>query len=102
MTVVNDDAIRAAFDMLGHQIKDKVSGEVGIANCVSFDLYGCVQVSMDRGFNEKRERLEGFWFDATRLEKVSKKRVMEPPDFLGTVRPLNTTAAPGPAEKPSR
>lgn len=89
------------FDWLGYVCRDRVTGFVGVADSVAFDLYGCVQVSLIPKFgeNEKGERKPGYWFDVKRLEKLSgEPRVMEPPSWM--------VATPGkeigPAEKASR
>jgi len=84
--------------MLGYKFKDRVTGFAGVADSVSFDLYGCVQISLmppavvtDKGSDQPLGR----WYDTSRLEQTSKKRVMDVPTF-------ERVAVPGPANKAPR
>lgn len=89
--------VKKHFDLLGHKVKDKVTGLTGIATSLSFDLYGCVQVIINPGLTKDGKLGDQHWFDIARLEKVSKSRVMDAPDFdFGPV----AEGRRGPAEKP--
>ena len=91
--------IQDAIDILGHKVNDKVTGFSGIATSVCFDLYGCVQVIINPGLDEKGKPQETFWFDVNRLN-VSEETVMKVPDFdLLDKKP--ETYDHGPAEKPA-
>lgn len=90
------------FDLLGHLCRDRVSGHRGVADTVSFDLYGCVQVTLNGGFDEKGERRASHWFDFNRLELVGDERVMTPPDFRLDRATPERTWEHGPADKPDR
>lgn len=84
------------FDLLGYKVRDCVSGFEGIAESISFDLYGCIQIALRPTLAKSAkpgEFPEGRWFDAKRLTKVSKAPVMAVPDF--------TKPEIGPADKPS-
>lgn len=72
-------SIPATLDILGRHVRDRVSGATGIATCVTFDLYGCVQVAIHQGLDNDGKVREQFWFDIQRLEVLAKPRVMEPP-----------------------
>jgi hypothetical protein len=87
------------LDWLGYKCRDRVTTFEGVADSVCFDLYGCVQVSvMPEIRAEDKERRSGLWFDVKRLEKVSDKRVMEPPSWLDTEPGKEI----GPADKSAR
>lgn len=92
----------AAFDLLGRKVKDKITGVVGVAVSVSFDLYGCVQVIIKPPAKEDGTQIDGWWTDISRLEVLDGERIMEPPDF-GTMDLAAPTPkkVPGPAEKPA-
>lgn len=70
------------FEILGHKVEDRVTGLKGVAESISFDLYGCVQVHVRTAFNEKDPAKGEFcgWVDHKRLIKKSSKPVMEPPE----------------------
>ena len=74
--------IKKHLDLLGHKVKDKVSDFEGVVISISFDLYGCIQADV-RPINLDKEGklIQGSWFDVARLEVVSKKPLMEQPDF---------------------
>ena len=38
--------IKKHLDLLGHKVKDKVSGFQGVVISMSFDLYGCIQADV--------------------------------------------------------
>jgi hypothetical protein len=72
--------MNAYLSILGKKVRDRVTGREGIATSVSFDLYGCVQVTVDSGFSEKNERM-ATWFDHNRLTVVDETPVMEQPVY---------------------
>lgn len=82
--------VKSTINLLGIPVRDRVTGFRGTVTSVSFDLYGCVQATVDAGFNDKNERV-AHWFDVARLEPTGDERVMKVPAF----------AAPdhGPADK---
>ncbi len=85
------------FDLLGHKCRDSVTGFEGVAESISFDLYGCIQVVLlpQIGKEDKSgEYPKGRWFDAKRLKQVTKKPVMLVPDF--------SEPELGAADKPAR
>ena len=68
--------------LLGLKVKDRVTGLSGVVTSVSFDLYGCVQVIVHPGVQKDETKLSDMvWFDAQRLEVISKNPVMPVPDF---------------------
>ncbi len=80
--------------LLGHRVKDIVTGFIGVVESVSFDLYGCL-IAVVRPEVDKKKPGEGqdpHWFDLKRLVQISKSPVMPVPTF---------ETAPGPAEKPT-
>lgn len=89
--------IKKHLEMLGKQVKDRVTGFTGIATTISFDLYGCVQVVVNPGMNKDKKLGECHWFDIGRLEVLSKTAVMDVPNFdYGIV----AEGKKGPSEKP--
>ena len=66
---------------LGYKAKDKVTGFEGIVSSVSFDLHGCIQVSLQPPMNSKGEVTSGYWFDINRLEIQGEKPVIDQPNF---------------------
>ena len=81
------------LQILGHEVKDVVTGFVGIVTTISFDLYGCVQaVVTPLGVDKDGKLFSGHYFDTTRLE-IAGKRVMEIPDFTPRLRSTPNTAA---------
>lgn len=69
------------LEWLGYEVRDRVSGMSGTVTSICFDLYGCVQADVRPKFDAKKNEMPtGIWLDVTRLEKLSKRRVMEIPD----------------------
>lgn len=83
--------------LLGLSVRDAVTGFEGVVDCVSFDLYGCVQAGVIP--KAKDGEIKGSrWFDVTRLEVTSPTPVMSRPDFsAGYI----AEGRKGPAEKPA-
>ncbi len=73
--------IEEHIDLLGKKAKDLVTGTEGIVTSVSFDLYGCIQATLNRGLNEKNEPYDQYWIDVCRLEVLEEVPVMPVPDF---------------------
>lgn len=69
------------IELLGYRAKDKVTGYAGVIDSVCFDAYGCIQISLRPPMNKDGELPNGCWFDVTRLEIDTKKRVIEMPNF---------------------
>lgn len=71
------------FKLLGFNVRDIVSGFEGVAESVSFDLYGCVQMALRPATDRTKpgDFPDGRWFDVKRLRAISKTPVMEVPDF---------------------
>lgn len=94
------------MDVMGLECKDKVTGFIGFVECISFDLYGCVQVALKPKMDKDGKVGEGKWFDHKRLVVINDKPVMELPDFsLAEQERVSTPKAVvgrenGPAEKP--
>ena len=90
--------IDETFDLLGMEVKDKVTGVEGIVTSVCFDLYGCVQATINRGLDKDGKAYEQWWYDVQRLKVLMPNPVMEVPDFK--TRDMSVpTYDRGPAEK---
>ena len=85
------------MELLGLKVQDKVTGIKGIATSISYDLYGCVQVIITAGAKDNSLQKDNYWYDSHRLKILSKKPVMELPDFEELEEKPK-----GPAMKPSK
>jgi len=91
------DAVKVHMDLLGKQGRDKVTGAKGVITCVSFDLYGCIQLVLTPRVKKDGKPEVGTWFDVTRIEITDKKPVMDLPDYnRGYVAEGRKGAAPKP------
>ena len=52
-----------------------------VQTCVSFDLYGCIQVVVAPQVDKDSKSEDSGWFDVTRIEILSDEPVMQLPDF---------------------
>ena len=73
--------IRKHLHLLGHEVQDKVSDFKGVVISISFDLYGCVQADVRAKELEDGKLRGGVWLDVARLKVLSKKPLMEQPNF---------------------
>lgn len=76
-----ESAVNRHLDLLGKRGRDKVTGITGVLTCVCFDLYGCVQVTINPGTKADGTLNEPTWFDVSRIEVLTESRVMSVPDF---------------------
>ena len=89
--------IKKHMALLGHKVTDRVTGFKGVVGSISFDLYGCIQASVNPGVQKDGKLGEQFWFDVARLNVETKAPVMAVPDFnYGEV----AEGRKGAAEKP--
>lgn len=85
------------FSLLGYRVRDKVTEVQGVVTSVSFDLYGCRQVLVNRGYDKDGKMYDLVWLDDNRVEVTfGSEKVMPPPDFLSDRAP-----GKGPEVKPS-
>ena len=84
------------IEILGLEVKDKVTGFKGVATSISFDLYGCIQVVVNPGMDKDGKLGDQHWFDKNRLV-LDGYRIMPVPDYV-TGRFAEGDS--GPAEKP--
>lgn len=83
--------ISAYLDVLGRKCRDRVTGMTGVAASVSFDLYGCVMVTLTPPATPDGKSEFGHWYDHKRLEVLDPTPVMELPEFAWP----NTLVQPG-------
>lgn len=86
------------LELLGHEVRDVVSGMEGVVESVCFELYGCVQMAVRPRVPKDAkpgEYPDGRWFDEKRLLKISSVPVMQQPVFAEP-----SYAPNGPADKP--
>ena len=86
------------FNLLGHRMKDRVTGLTGVVTSISHDLNGCVQATLHYGLDKDGKPGEQYWIDIARLVHTGKPRVMVPPPF-GETAAKNYDK--GPATKPA-
>jgi hypothetical protein len=79
----NEMLIKKHLDLLGHEVKDKVSDYEGVVISMSFDLYGCIQADVwpKQLTKEDGSVRQGLWLDVSRLSKTSDAPLMEQPNF---------------------
>lgn len=83
--------------LLGTVMRDRVTGEKGMVDSISFDAYGCVQASLRPPLTKDGKLTDGHWYDVKRLEAIG-KRLMPVPAFVDPG--LEIGAADKPARKP--
>jgi hypothetical protein len=91
--------IKKHLYLLGYEVKDKVTGFTGVAESISFDLYGCIQAAIRPPMDKDGKIPDGRWFDVSRLVVKSKKPVMDVPNFEWG---RQAEGEQGPAEKPCK
>lgn len=93
--------IKKHLDLLGYEVKDKVSDYKGVVISMSFDLYGCIQADVrPKELNPDSRTLQpGIWLDVSRLEKISSTPLMQQPNFEWG---LVAEGLKGPANLPSK
>lgn len=97
---MSNEAIKH-LNLLGFKAKDKVTGFHGVVTSMSYDLYGCIQASLTPPVDKTDKEVKfGHWFDVSRLKILSKKPVIDVPDF--TTDKQLAQGKKGPAEKPWR
>jgi hypothetical protein len=100
------------FNYFGQECKDRITGFTGIAVSITFDLYGCTQILLNPGINQKDGNLGiQSWFDFHRLVIVNATPAMERPNLQTSLVPIfkdeitvdpskEKTIQPGPSIKP--
>ncbi len=73
--------IKKHLSLLGLKAKDVVTGKEGVIDSISFDLYGCIQASMNPGLDKDKKQMDYMWFDVSRIKVLKKTPVMEQPDY---------------------
>jgi hypothetical protein len=86
------------LSILGHKVRDRVTGFNGVATSVCFDLYGCIQVTVNPGMDPNGKLSDSAWFDIGRLEIFGDK-VMPMPAFINDDLEI-AAGNKGPSEKP--
>jgi hypothetical protein len=82
VTNYNTPDLFSYFDLLGRRIKDKVSGQEGVCDVLTFDLYGCVQVAITPPVDKDGKFIDGRMLDVHRVQVIdADNRVMPRPAF---------------------
>lgn len=74
------DPLTNYVDLLGRNGHDRVTRFEGAVTSVTFDLYGCIQVSVQPRVDKDGKLPDGRWLDVHRLEPDA-TRAMLVPDF---------------------
>lgn len=90
--------LKQHLEILGHKVEDRVTGYSGVASSVAFDLYGCIQVAITPPVDKTGKADSGHWFDIARLKVISKKPVMQLPNYTWGIQ---AEGRQGCSEKPT-
>lgn len=92
------------LELLGLKVKDRVTGFTGIAESISWDLYGCIQAVVRPPVDDKGAMPDGKWIDVLRLEVLDATPIMAIPGGYQTygTGPTTTVVPNGAADKPAR
>ena len=92
--------IQKHLQLLGLKVRDRVTGTKGIVTSLSFDLFGCIQATIDTGVDKDMKKRDTFWWDISRLEVLNETPVMNRPDYTFTPQAI-AVGQKGPADKPA-
>lgn len=67
--------------LLGHEVRDVVTGRTGVIVSVSFDLSGCIQGYIQPAAGKDGKVSDGIWCDTKRLKALKSKPVQLVPEF---------------------
>lgn len=70
--------------LLGHVVRDKITGFKGTVITIGYDLTGCIQAIVKPSHDPSIEKGEGppsKWFDVKCLEQISTQPAIEQPTF---------------------
>ena len=94
------------MDLLGFTCRDLVTGFEGVAESVSYDLYGCIQICIRAPYDQSNSKMpEARWIDGQRLLTISNKPVIEVPNFSQHgvfTKSKKVKKENGPADLPAR
>lgn len=74
---MNKTNVEKHLELLGFNVKDKITGFEGVVSSISFDVYGCIQATVTP-MSKDGECPESVWIDVIRLDPTSEKPVMTP------------------------
>ena len=72
--------MQEGMDCLGWKCIDVITNFEGIAECIQYDLYGCIGVILRPPMAKDKTLPESRWFDLKRIKKISKPN-MDVPKF---------------------
>lgn len=70
-----------AIELNGLKARDIITGIEGVVTCVSFDLYGCIQIVITPPVKEGGQATEARWYDVCRVQILDSHPVIPRPDF---------------------
>jgi hypothetical protein len=86
----NAPDLSSYFDLLGRQIKDKISGQEGICDALTFDLFGCIQIAIAPPVDKDGKFVDGRMLDVHRIQVVdADTRVMPHASFPNHLTSFN-------------
>jgi len=78
------------FDLLGRRVKDKISGQEGVCDALTFDLYGCIQIAVSPSVDKDGKFVDGRMLDVHRIQVIdADNRVMASPVFQNPAATFN-------------
>jgi len=78
------------FDLLGRRVKDKISGQEGVCDALTFDLYGCIQAVISPPVDKEGKFVDGRVLDVHRVQVIdADTRVMPRPSFPNPAATFN-------------
>jgi hypothetical protein len=82
--------LSAYFDLLGRRVKDKISGQEGVCDALTFDLYGCIQIAVSPSVDKDGKYVDGRMLDVHRVQAIdADTRVMPRPAFQNPAATFN-------------
>lgn len=95
----------AAFDLLGKKVRDRISGMVGIASSIGFELCDNTRVAITPSVDKDGKHVDGRWMSARRVEIVFGDEQVMPAPLFSTAQPTYGATPKqhthGPADVPS-
>ena len=87
------------FELLGLKVSDKVTGIEGICTSICYDLFGCIQATINPGLDKDGKPREYHWYDINRIKVLDSTPCIDLPDFC-TPTSRVAQGLQGAAEKP--
>lgn len=102
----DESIVAAGIDLLGYEYSQIMTGFIGNATIVSFDLYGCIEVGLQPPVDKDGKNQDARWIHSSFVKRTtaSAKRKISPVDFLENDTPAkhyDRGSSPKPAPRSS-